>query len=308
MSEVAANETTAAAKTGVAALDDLFQPLLRSDLPGIVVGVAVKGEPVYRKGFGLASIEHGVANTPWTRMRIGSTSKHFACLAALLLVEEGKLDIDVDVRTYLPELPKVEPAPTLRQFMTHTSGLRDYLDVGFLASGMTIKPKGVGLATQVRQGGVNYVAGEKMIYNNGGYHLLSLVIERVSGMPFEQFLKERIFDPLKMVDTRSVPSDFEIHRGTATLHVPQPDGSFRRGIFPTEEVRGEGAIVSTIDDMLAWLAHLRGPHTVGSEASWAQMTTPARLSNGLTCKYALGLMVDQYRGVDVVHHGGTVIG
>jgi CubicO group peptidase (beta-lactamase class C family) len=308
MSEAAAKETQPAAKTGVAALDDLFKPVDRTDAPGLVVGVARAGKLVYRKGFGLASIEHGVANTPWTRMRIGSTSKHFTCLAALLLVEDGKLDIDVGVRTYLPELPETKPEPTLRQFMQHTSGLRDYLDVGFLASGMTIKPKGVALATQALQSDVNFAPGEKMIYNNGGYHMLSLVIERVSGMPFEQFLKERIFDPLGMVDTRSVPSDFEIHRGTATLHVPQADGSWRRGVFPTEEVRGEGAIVSTIDDMLGWLKHLRGPHTVGSESSWKQMLAPARLSNGFETHYALGLQVEKYRGVDIIHHGGTVIG
>jgi CubicO group peptidase (beta-lactamase class C family) len=308
MSEAAANETAAPAKTGVAALDAVFTAVQRSDTPGLVVGVAHHGQTVYRKGFGLASIEHGVANTPWTRMRIGSTSKHFTCLAALLLVEDGKLDIDVGVRKYLPELPAMSPEPTLRQFMEHTSGLRDYLDVGFLESGMTIKPKGVALKTQARQGAVNFAPGEKQIYNNGGYHMLSLVIERVSGMPFEQFLKERIFTPLAMIDTASVPSDFEIHRGTATLHVPQPDGSWRRGIFPTEEVRGEGAIVSTVDDMLRWLAHLRGPHTVGSEKSWAQMVKPAVLSNGLVTGYALGLMIDQFRGLDVVHHGGTVIG
>ena len=292
-----------------AALDALFQPVNRSDAPGLVVGVALHGEPVYRRAFGLASIEHGVANTPWTRMRIGSTSKHFTCLAALLLAEEGRLDLDIGVRAYLPELPAVAQEPTLRQFMTHTGGFRDYLDVGFLAAGMTIKPKGEALAVQRRQSEVNFAPGEYMLYNNGGYHLLSLVIERVSGMAFEQFLKERLFDPLGMVDTRSVQSDFEIHPGTATLHVLQPDGNYRRGMFPSEEVRGEGAIVSTIDDMLRWLAHLRGPQRrVGSEASWAQMLTPARLNSGLLSKYALGLQLEQYRGVEVIHHGGTVIG
>jgi D-aminopeptidase len=291
-----------------ATLNELFQSVNRSDAPGMVVGVAHRGIPIYRRAFGLASIEHGVANTVWTRMRIGSTSKHFASLAALLLVEEGKLDIDAGVRTYLPELPAFDQEPTLRQFMTHTGGMRDSLDVGFIAAGLTIKPRGEALAVQVRQRDVNFKPGEKMIYNNGGYQMLSLVIERVSGMPFEQFLRERIFDPLGMLDTDSVPSDFEIHRGTATLHVAQPDGSYRRGVFPSEEVRGEGAIVSTIDDMLRWLAHLRGPHVVGSEDSWKQMMTPARLNNGMLAKYSLGLQLEQYRGVDVIHHGGTVIG
>jgi CubicO group peptidase (beta-lactamase class C family) len=292
----------------VAALDGLFQSVNRSDAPGLVVGVARHGKPIYRRAFGLASIEHGVANTPWTRMRIGSTSKHFASLAALLLVEDGKLDLDLGVRTYLPELPEFPQEPTLRQFMTHTGGFRDSLDAGFLAAGPVIKPKGEGLAIQIRQGDVNFAPGEKMIYNNSGYQLLSLAIERVSGLSFEQFLKERIFDPMGMLDTRSVPSDFEIHSGTATLHVPQPDGSYRRGMFPSEEVRGEGAIFSTIDDMLCWLVNLRGPHKVGSDDSWAQMLTVARLNNGLVCKYALGLQLEQYRGVDIIHHGGTVFG
>ena len=306
MSEPAVPDT--APKHGAAALDDIFAVANRSDAPGLVVGVAQHGRPIYRRGFGLASVELGVANTAWTRMRIGSTSKHFTCLAALLLAEEGRLDIDVGVRRFLPELPALRAEPTLRQFMTHTGGTRCHLDAGFLSDGMAIKPKGVALSTLVRQGDVNFAPGEKMLYNNGGYHLLSLVIERVSGVSFEQFLKERIFAPLHMVDTDSVPSDFEIHRGMAALHVAQPDGRWRRGIFPTEEVRGEGAIVSTVDDMLRWLAHLRGPHIVGSENTWAQMVTPTRLNNGSVNPYALGLMVHGYRGVEVIHHAGGVIG
>ena len=300
--------TETVASTGVDALDAIFAAVNRSDAPGLVVGVARHGRPVYRRGFGLASIELGVANTAGTRMRIGSTSKHFTCLAALLLAEDGKLDVDAGVRRYVPELPPLHSEPTLRQLMNHTGGQRCYLDVGFLSDAMAIKPRGVALETQVRQSDVNFAPGEKALYNNGGYHLLSLVVERVGGVPFEQFLEDRIFAPLGMVDTRSVPSDFEIHRNMATLHVAQPDGSWRRGIFPTEEVRGEGAMISTIDDMLRWLAHLRGPHTVGSEDSWAQMTAPVRLNNGSTVPYALGLMVHDYRGARVVHHAGGVIG
>jgi len=295
-------------KSGIAALDGIFQAVNKSDAPGLVVGIARGGRPLYRRGFGLASIELGVANTAWTRMRIGSTSKHFTCLAALLLVEEGKLDINAGVRTYLPELPPLKGEPTLRQFMTHTSGYRCYLDAGFLSDGLAIKPKGIALGVQTRQSDVNFAPGEMMLYNNGGYHMLSLVIERVSGVPFERFLEERIFKPMAMFDTKSVPSDFEIHPNMATLHVAQPDGNWRRGIFPTEEVRGEGAMISTVDDMLRWLAHLRTPDTVGTDETWRQMTTPAILADGAVSTYALGLMVHDYRGVRVIHHAGGVIG
>ena len=293
---------------GASALDALFETFNRGDAPGMVVGVARDGATLYRRGFGLASIEHGVANTPWTRMRIGSTSKHFCCLAALLLAEDGLLDIDAGVRRYLPELPATPHEPTLRQLMTHTGGIRDSLDLGFLASGMTIKPRGVSLALQARQQDANFAPGEKTVYCNGGYHLLSLVLERVGGMPFERLLEQRIFTPLGMRDTQSVPSDFTLLPGVATLHVPLPGGGWRRGMFPSEEVLGEGGIISTVDDMLRWLAHLRRPTTVGRADSWAQMLMPARLNNGMLTTYALGLQVETYRGVGVVHHGGTVIG
>ncbi|KGE08039.1 hypothetical protein LA03_24285 [Burkholderia gladioli] len=289
-------------------MDDLFQAYKRGDAPGMVVGVARHGRTLYRRGFGLASVELGVANTPSTRMRIGSTSKHFTSLAVLLLAEQGKLDPDASIRHYLPELPKLEAEPSLRQLMSHTGGYRCQLDLGFIADGMAIQAKGSALAAQLRQRAANFAPGEASLYCNGAYHLLSHVVARASGMPFEQFLRERIFLPLGMLDTASVPSDFEIHRGMATLHLPLPDGGWRRGIFPSEELLGEGALVSTLDDMLRWLAHLRGPKTVGSEASWAQMTTPARLNNGTVIPYALGLMRHDYRGVEVIHHAGGVIG
>jgi len=293
-------------------LDALFQPLCRSDAPGLVVGVAQHGQTIYRRGFGLASVEHGVANTPWTRMRIGSTSKQFTCLAALLLAEEARLDIDASVHCYLPELPILGHEPTLRQLMTHTSGYRCYLDLGFISDGMAIKPVGVAWEVQRRQREANFAPGANMIYCNSGYQLLSRVIEQVAGMPFEHFMQQRIFTPLRLLDTASVPSDFELHRGTATLHLPRQaaqGGGWRRGIFPTEELKGEGAIVSTVDDMLRWLAHLRAPNkTVGSEASWQQMLTPTELKNGLVNPYTLGLMRHDYRGLDVIHHPGGVIG
>ena len=296
------------APTGQAALNAIFDPFNRADAPGLIVGVAHWGRTIYRRGTGLASLELGVANSPRTRMRIGSTSKHFTCLAALLLAEDEKLRVDDPVRKYVPELPAVKVEPTLLQLMNHTNGYRDFLDMGFIADGMAIKPKGLALAVQVRQADINFEAGEKMMYNNGGYHLLSVIIERMSGMRFEEFLKERIFLPLHMHDTDSVPSDFEITPGMASMYVPLPEGGWRRGIFPNEEVRGEGGMVSCVDDMLVWLSHLRGQKIIGSQASWKLLTTPTKLNNGLVNPYALGLMRNPYRGVETIHHAGGVIG
>jgi CubicO group peptidase (beta-lactamase class C family) len=272
-----------------------------------VAGVVHDGKVVYRRAFGLASVELGVANTVTTRMRIGSTSKHFTCLAALLLAEDGLLDIDAGIRTYVPEIAPLAD-PTLRQLMSHTGGLRDYLDASFLASGMAIRPNGSALAMQVRQRDVNFPAGERMIYCNGGYHLLSLAIERVAGMPFEKVLTARIFEPLGMLDTESAPSDLTMRERQASLHVPLPSGGYRKGVFPSEEIRGEGAIVSSLDDMLRWVAHLRGPKQIGNAETWSQLFERAILTNGRVQPYALGLMFTTYRGIETIHHGGTVIG
>ncbi|VWB75069.1 serine hydrolase domain-containing protein [Burkholderia lata] len=289
-------------------LDSLFERFNKSDDPGLVVAVAHRGEVLYRRGFGMASLEHGVANTPATRLRIGSTSKHFTCLAALLLAEDGKLDIDAGIRTYLPELPLLAGDPSLRQLMTHTGGYRCYLDLTLLAQGVATLPRGGALAAEIRQRDVNFPPGERMIYCNGGYHLLSLAIERVSGIPFEMFLKERIFDVIGMVDTESVADDMRIRPRMATQHVPDGKGGYTRGLFPTWEVLGEGGIVSTVDDMLRWVAHLRGPKRVGSEASWRQMLTKPRYSSGAEGVYTLGLMLTPHRDVELLHHAGGVFG
>lgn len=289
-------------------LDALFAPWNRTDEPGLSVGVAKDGEVIYRRGFGMASLEAAAAVTPKTRMRIGSTSKHFTCLLALLLAEAGKLDIDAPIRTYVPELTGPGGEPTLRQLMQHRGGSRCYLDIGFVGHGMATPPVGRALEVQVRQHGRNFAPGAAMIYNNGGYHLVSIAIERVGGAPFETQLKQRLFDVVGMPDTASIPSDHEITPGIATMHIPAQNGAWQRGLFPSDEVRGEGAIVSTVDDMLRWMAHLRARDRFGAAASWAALTERPRFPDGQVGAYALGLMVNDYRGRPTVHHSGGVMG
>lgn len=289
-------------------LDALFEPWNRTDEPGLVVGIVREGELIYRRGFGMASLEHGRANTPATRMRIGSVSKHFTALLALLLAEEGRLDLDAPIRNYIPELVGPGGEPSARQLLQHRGGSRCYLDLGFIAHGLSRPPLGWPLRAQVQQAGRNFAPGEAMIYNNGGYHLVSLAIERVGGAPFEQQLEERLFNVVGMPDTQSVPNDHTITPGVATFHLPASRGRWRRGLVWTDELRGEGAIISTVDDMLRWMAHLRTRHLFGSPASWAQLIEQPRDVDGAPGVYALGLLVGQYRGLDVVHHSGVVSG
>lgn len=290
-------------------LDALFAPYHRADAPGLIAGIVHRGQLLYRRGFGMASLEHGIANTPATRMRIGSVSKHFTCLAVLLLCERGALDADAPIGAYLPELPPAAGRPTLRQLMSHRGGQRCALDLALLTQGLAISPHGALLASQQRQRDENFPPGERMMYSNGGYHLLSLAVERASGMPFGAFLTTHLFNPMRMHDTACVPNDMTIGRGIATMHVPDGKGGFRRGIFPSWELLGEGSIVSTVDDMLRWTAHLRcGNKIVGNDDTWMQMLALPVFSSGVRSQYALGLKQSLYRGVELIHHAGGVVG
>jgi CubicO group peptidase (beta-lactamase class C family) len=297
------------AKTGVAALDEIFQSVNRGDAPGLVVGVAYGGKTIYRRGFGLASLEHSVANTPSTRMRIASVSKQFTSFAALLLAEAGALDLDAPANLILPELPALSGMPTLRQFMSHTSGYRCFMELFLIGSGMAWQPAGAGLSLQFAQTDVNFAPGDSQLYCNGGYELLSEAIARASGMSFERFMKERVFEPLGLRDTASVPSDLMIVPGLATAHQMLPDGSWMRGYTPMLDNRGAGAMVSTVDDMLRWMRQLRGiDRRVGNDDTWRQLTTVATLNNGSATPYTLGLNRHVYKGVEVLQHGGSLMG
>lgn len=306
MSEAAAAEEKP--KTVEEQIDALFAPWNRSDAPGMAVGVVKDGQTIFRRGYGMASLETRVAIAPTTRLRIGSTSKHFTALLALLLQQDGKLDLDAPIRTYVPELTGPGGEPSARQLLQHRGGSRCYLDVGFLMHGMLAPPVGEALRVQSRQSGRNFAPGEAMIYNNGGYHMVSIAIERVGGALFEEQLKTRLFDPVGMAETLSLPSDHIITPGMATMHVPSPTGGWRRGLFPSEEVRGEGAIVSTIDDMLRWTSHLRTRDKVGTPETWRQLTELPVYADGSKGAYSLGLMFEDYRGLPTMHHAGGVIG
>jgi D-aminopeptidase len=298
-----------AVKTSVSdQLDAVFAPWRRTDEPGLTVGVAKNGEVVYRGGFGMASLESAVANTATTLMRIGSISKHFAALLALLLTEEGKLDLDAPIRTYIPELAGPAGDPTLRLLMQHRGGGRCAGDIGFIGHGMSRPPAGYGLRVQQRQSGRNFAPGTAMIYNNSGYSLLCIAIERVGGAPFGTQVKRRLCAPLGMPDTALAPSDYVITPGLATLHTPMRNGGWRRGLLPTDEGTGDGAIVSTVDDMLRWTAHLRTRDRFGSAQSWATLTERPRYADGSEGVYAMGLTWSAYRGLPILFHGGAVMG
>jgi D-aminopeptidase len=289
-----------------AVLDEILGPWRRNDAPGLVAGVLLDGEVLYRGCVGLASIEHGTPNTPATRLRIASITKHMTCIAVLMLARTGHLDPDAGIRRYVPELPPLEPDPTLRQLMNNAGGLRCPVDLSLLSNGITPMPRGANFDYLLRQRSTNFAAGERMLYCNGGYQLLSLAVERASDLPFGEFLRRHLFEPLGMHDTLLWPSDLDLLPGIATLHHRMPDGSYRRGIYSWESL-GEGGVVSTLDDMLRWMAGIRSKRLSGGPWHEALQEFP-RYAGGVIGSYGYGLIAGKHRGLDTLYHGGAQVG
>ncbi|MCH8616628.1 beta-lactamase family protein [Sphingomonas sp. SM33] len=291
-----------AARVDPAELDKLLDPFDRTGQPGFAVGVSLGGVPLYRRGVGTASVELPIALSPQIRMRIGSTTKQFCALAIMLLAEDGQLSIEDTPRKYVPELPDWADEFTIRQLLSHTSGMRDSFDLLFQTCGPGIvTPPDTPLKMLLDFDDLNYTPGASWRYNNSGYVLLSEIVERVSGQTFGDFLRTRILEPVGMYQSLLRPLDTDMLSNSASLHSPLPGGGWSRGVFGVP-LRGEGGLVSTVDDMLQWLRHMSDP-VVGSHDSWQQMRTACS-----THGYGFGLFMQKHRGLDTVHHAGAVAG
>jgi D-aminopeptidase len=290
-----------------AKIDAVLAPLDQCHKPGAAVAIAIGGVPVYRKGFGLASLELPALLTTGMRMRIGSSTKQFTCLAYLLLCEEGKASLDDPIERHVAEIHSVAHGITMRQLMGHTSGLRDVFGISMILHGPGVRVTDQQLLEYYRTiDDVDFAPETEWSYNNGGYVLLTAAIERLAGQPLDEVLRTRIFQPLGMNDTMLRREDTGFVRNSATLHMVNSQGQYTRDYMGLE-LTGAGGLVSTMDDMLVWLKHMDAP-TVGSAKTWQTLREPHRLANGHSTGYGLGLMTAPYRGVEAIMHGGTVMG
>jgi CubicO group peptidase (beta-lactamase class C family) len=289
-------------------VDQLLAPLNQCQLPGAAVGIAIRGQPVYRKGFGLSNMEHPLVLSPTTRLRIASISKHMTALAYLLLCEEGRAGIDDPVAKYLPELHPVTHKVTSRQLMAHVSGLHDAHDICHQFSGTGQPVTSEELLSIYRElDEINAAPGSAWIYNNGGFLLLSFMIERITGQTLEEVLRTRIFEPACMYDTLLRRWDSDFVPRSAAAHRLHPAGGYEKSNFFGNAWAGEGGVVSTVDDLLRWLTHME-KSTVGSATTWDAIKTPLTLNHGTTTGYGLGLHIDQYRGAEIIYHPGGGLG
>lgn len=290
-------------------VDALFADFQGEEVPGCAVGVEEQGARILTRAYGMANLEWGIPNSTGTIFENGSVSKQFTAAAVVLLALEGKLSLEDDVREYVPELPDYGHTVTLRHLLNHTSGLRDWGSVagisGWGRSQRTHTHDHV-LDILSRQSALNFEPGYQYSYSNSGYNLLAIIVSRVSGVPFAQFSKERIFGPLGMDHTRWRDDYTRIVPGRSVGYSPNGEGGYHID-HPIEDVHGNGGLLTTVDDLLTWNRSLDEASLAGSRFV-EMMTTRGILNDGRTIDYALGLTVGEWRGVRTVEHGGATSG
>jgi CubicO group peptidase (beta-lactamase class C family) len=289
-----------------AGLDALFSEF-KPTTAGCAVGVKAKDQaPVFR-GYGSADLEHAVPITPDTIFEAGSVSKQFAAAAILLLVEDGKIALDDDIRKYLPEMPEYGRPITVDMLLSHTSGLRDWGSVvelaGWPRTSRVYTPVEV-LQIASRQKALNYAPGEAYSYTNTGYNLAAWIVLRVSGYTLADFTKLRIFQPLGMTHTSWRDRYRRIVPDRAIAYTPS-DGELAQDM-PFENTYGHGGLLTTVGDLLMWNDALTEGR-LGKTVS-ARLQEQATLTGGRKIAYARGLVVQSWKGQAEIAHSGSTAG
>ena len=255
--------------------------------------------------YGMADLEHGVANRPDTIFEAGSVSKQFTAAAVLLLAEDGKLSLDDPVRKYIPELPDYAASITIRQMLHHTSGLRDWGNVAWIGGW----PRGTRVHTHdhvldilSRQEALNFAPGTRWSYSNSGYNLSAILVSRVAGESFADFTRKRIFEPLGMTRTSWRDDYTRIVKDRAVAYAKVDDRYATD--MPFENMYGNGGLLTTVGDLLRWNENFAVPKVGGPDFA-RTMQTPGRLAGGEETGYGFGLGVGRYKGLQEFRHSGT---
>jgi CubicO group peptidase (beta-lactamase class C family) len=276
--------------------------------PGCAVGIYQNGAIAYSKGYGMANLEYNVPMSPTTPVISGSLAKQFTAAAIALLVEQGRLSLDDDVRKYIPELPDYGQRITVDQLVHHTSGLRDFWDLVKVAGTRSDDGYTVGDVMRLasKQKHLNFAPGTEYNYSNTGYVALGVIVQRVTGKSLREFAAEQIFGPLGMMSTHYHDDHTMIVPGRASAYSPLPEGGWRIYVW-NNDIVGQGGVMLTVNDLLKWDENFY-TGKVGGPGFLKRQLTQGKLANGTTLSYAFGLTVGQYRGERLVEHTGSTGG
>jgi CubicO group peptidase (beta-lactamase class C family) len=297
----------------------IFAPLVSRQEPGLAVLVRLNGKTVFKRGYGSRDLRSGAPIDARSNFRLASCTKQFTALAVLLLVHDGKLRLDEKLTDVFPEFPAYGRAITLRNLLNHTSGLVAYEDLVDKTYKSwqeipQISDAGV-LELMEKQTGTKFPPGTAWEYSNSGYCVLAKVVEKASGLGFADFLRRRIFVPLKMYETLAYEYGKNQVKARAYGYTQDAGTWLETDQSPTSATLGDGGIYSSLDDLGKWDEALRR-HTLLSEAAMRPALTPVALpqdfhsssEGGGPVKYGFGWFLDPYRGHARMWHSGESIG
>jgi CubicO group peptidase (beta-lactamase class C family) len=308
------------AQVSATQIDALFAPLNSSNAPGAAVLVIRNGHPVFRRGYGVTDLRSLHAIDATTNFRLASVTKQFTATAIMLLVHDGKLHYDDHLTDFFPDFPAYGKAITVRNLLNHTSGLPDYEDILTAQYPNTpdekipqIHDAGV-LKLLEQQSAAKFPPGSKWDYSNSGYATLAMIVEKVSGKPFGQFLQERIFTPLQTTNTLAYEKGKNEVPHRACGYTKE-NGNWREtDQSSTSAVLGDGGIYSSLDDLTRWDRALRDHTLLSAEemkpalAPVQPTAGPAKNPEGEPVSYGFGWFLDPYHGHKRMWHYGETVG
>ena len=286
-------------------LDQLFSQWQNGICPGVQALIRQSGQTLYEKSFGYANLEHQIPITSRTIFHVASISKQFTVLSVLLLWKDGRLDLDDDIRRYVGDLISFEEPMTIRQMMNNVSGLRDQWELLFMRG---IKINDAITSEDVNsvlkgQRHLNFPPQSAYLYSNMGFHLLALIVERITGQTLPQFAKERIFQPLGMEHTCIRSGYQEIIPGLAYSYQDEGNGTYYYNPL-NYSLYGPTSVNTCAEDLSRMLDEYLHPSVIDPDII-RLMKTPAVLSDGTEAEYCGGLMTHKLEGLTVYEHGGA---
>jgi CubicO group peptidase (beta-lactamase class C family) len=288
-------------------IDDYVRAEMKQrHIPAVSIAIIEKGKPPRFAGYGMANEEANLHTTPQTVYQLASVTKQFTATAIMLLADEGKLTLEDKVRKHLPNLPEAWDAVTVKQLLNHSSGIKSYTSLGNMTQDNRRDVPPSEIIDRVKALPLEFEPGARFSYNNTGYHLLGMLIEKISGKTYGEFLNERIFARLGMSSTRVNDSQAVIpQRASGYMW---RDGKLQNCFFISPTVPySAGAIISTVEDMAKWDAALRDGSILKKE-TLESMWQPTRLSSGKIEEYGYGWSTGKSGVGRVVGHGGGILG
>jgi CubicO group peptidase (beta-lactamase class C family) len=294
-------------KTPEKQIDQLMSAYTLPGSPGASIAVAKEGRILFSKGYGSANPEYDIPNTPGTIFHVASISKQFTAFAIALLADEGKLSLDEDIRTYLPEMPDFGQKITIRHLIHHTSGLRDQWNLlalaGWRLDDVITHNQVLRLISHQRE--LNDKPGEEMNYCNTGYTLLAEVVYRVTGSTLQKWTDERVFQPLGMTNTLFYDDHEKIVKHRAYSFNVTSNG-LKKSVLSYANA-GATSLFTTAEDLAKWSENFHSMK-VGNVRVMKQMNERAVLNKGDTTSYAFGQVIGNYKGQTTISHGGADAG